>query len=130
MVFGRLFGRDIIVGPEHEPDHVRVLLDRARFTQVRQLRLLVLALFDGAAQLRKGHHRHVEFLGQLFQAAADLRDFLDAVVIAALAGALQQLEIVDDDHSDALLALEAAGTGAESRNRQTGSVVDVERKGR
>src|SRR5205085_6760690 len=41
---------------------------------------------------------------------------------------LEQLEIVDDDHSDALLALETAGAGAQCGNGQAWRVVDVERQ--
>jgi hypothetical protein len=47
---------------------------------------------------------------------------------AALAGALQQLEIVDDDHADVLLPLQAPGAGAQRGDGQAGRVVDVERQ--
>ncbi len=42
--------------------------------------------------------------------------------------ALEQLEIIDHDHADALLPLEAAGAGAKRGDGQAGRVVDVERK--
>ena len=73
-------------------------------------------------------HRHVELLGELLQAAADLGDFLDAIVVAVPAGALEQLEIVDDDHPDALLPLQAAGAGAQRGDGQARRVVDVQRQ--
>jgi hypothetical protein len=62
IVVGAMLGLargDVIVLAEDEPDHVGVLLDRARFAQVRQLRALVLALFDRTAELRQRDHRHL-----------------------------------------------------------------------
>ena len=96
--------------------------------KVRKLRSLVLALLDRAAELRQADHGHVEFLGELLQAAADLGNFLDSIVVAVLARALEQLEIIDDHHADALLALEAPGTGAKRGDGQAGRVVDVQRE--
>ena len=98
------------------------------FAKVRQLRPLVLALLDRAAELRQADHRHVELLGELLQAAADLGNFLDAIVVGVLARALEQLEIIDDDHADALLPLQPAGAGAQRGDGQAGRVVDVERQ--
>ena len=72
----------IIILAVDEEDDVGVLLDRARFAQVRELRPLVLALLDRAAELRQADDRHIEFLGELLQAAADLRNFLDAILVA------------------------------------------------
>src|SRR3546814_17787868 len=92
------------------------------------LRPLVLALLDRAAELGKRQHRYVQFLGERLEAAADLGDFLDAVAVARLAGALQELEVVDDDEADVTLALEAARTGAERGDGQAGRVVDIERQ--
>ena len=74
------------------------------FPKVGQLRPLVLALFDRTAELREADHRHVQLLGELLQAAADFGDFLDAVFVGVAARSLQQLQIVDDDDPDVLLA--------------------------
>ena len=79
-------------------------------------------------ELRQADHRHVQFLGQLLETAADLGDFLDPILVGILAGALEQLEIVDDDHPDALLPLEAAGARPQRGDGQAGRVVDVERQ--
>ncbi len=61
-MFRRAFRRhpalDVVFLTEYEHDDVRVLFDRARFAQVRQLRPLVGALLDGAAQLRQRQQRH------------------------------------------------------------------------
>ena len=130
VVLGRLgLARgDVIILAVDEQDDVGVLLDRARFPEVGKLRPFVLALLDRAAELRQADHGHVEFLGELLQAAADLGNFLDAIVVGVLAGALEQLEIIDDHHADALLALQAPGTGAKRGDGQAGRVVDVERQ--
>src|SRR5215218_8323060 len=61
----------IILAIDEEHD-VGVLLDRAGFTKIGELRPFVLALLDRTAELRKADYRHVEFLGELLQAAADL----------------------------------------------------------
>src|SRR3546814_16603784 len=96
---------DIIFLAIDEEDDVGVLLDRAGFAKVGELRPLVLALLDRAAELGKRQHRYVQFLGERLEAAADLGDFLDAVAVARLAGALQELEGVRSDESDVTLAL-------------------------
>ena len=41
---------------------------------------------------------------------------------------LEQLEVVDDDHPDALLPLEAAGAGAKRGDGQARRIVDVQRQ--
>ena len=48
--------------------------------------------------------------------------------LRALARALQQLEIVDDDQADAVLPLHAAGAGAQRGDGEARRVVDVERQ--
>ncbi len=128
MVVGRLLGGEIIFLAIDEPDHVGVLLDRARFPQVRELRPLVLALLDLAAELGESDDRNAELLGERLEAAADLRDLVDAVVVAAPPRALEELEIVDDDEADAALPLEPAGAGAERRDGEARRVVDIERQ--
>src|SRR5690349_16809515 len=95
----RLAAREIIFLAEDEHHHVGVLLDRARFTQVGEHRPLVVALLDGARQLRERYNRDVQFLRQRFQAACDLGDFLDAVLGAGVV-APDELEIVDDDAAE------------------------------
>jgi hypothetical protein len=99
----RLITAEVIFLPVHEADDVGVLLDRARITQVRQLRAFVLALFDVAGELRERQHGDVEVLGDGFEAAGDFRD-LDGAVLPGLqgVGAAQELEIVDDQEPDAV----------------------------
>ena len=59
-----------------------VLLDRPAFPQVAQLRLPAPgALLDLSVELRDGDHRNIELLGEVLEAAADLRHFLGAVLV-------------------------------------------------
>ena len=58
----------IIFLAEDEHHDVGVLLDRAGFAQVRQLRALVVAAFDLTRQLRQRDDRHVQLLGQRLEA--------------------------------------------------------------
>jgi hypothetical protein len=90
------------------------------------VRPLVLALLDGAAELRQGEHRHVEFLGESLEAAGDLRHLLHAVVLAVSARGREELEVVDDQQPQSVRALQPAGAGAQGRDRQCRRVVDEE----
>ena len=59
-----------------EDDDVRILLDGARFTQVRQLRTLVGPFLDLSVELGQGNDRDIELLGQGLERARDLGNFL------------------------------------------------------
>jgi len=61
--------RFIVFLAEDEHHDVGILLDRTGFSQIRQHRPLVLALLDGARELRQGQYRHVQFLGDRLQPA-------------------------------------------------------------
>ena len=74
----RLAHQVVIFLAEDEQHHVGVLLDRARFTQVRELRALVVAAFDLARELRQRHDRHVQFLRQRLELGGDLGHLLHA----------------------------------------------------
>src|SRR3546814_5156115 len=62
---------DIIFLAIDEEDDVGVLLDRAGFAKVGELRPLVLALLDRAAELGKRQHRYVQFLGERLEARSE-----------------------------------------------------------
>ena len=124
----RLLVAQIIFLAEHEQHHVGVLLDRAGFTQVRELRALVVAAFDLARELRERKDRNVELLGQRLEAGGDLGHFLHAVFVGAPGGALQQLDIVDDQQVEPALALEPARARGKLRDREAAGFVDVERQ--
>src|SRR4051812_46010496 len=82
----RLAARQVIFLAEDEHHDVGVLLDRAGFAQIGQHRPLVLALLDGARQLRQRQDRHLQLLRYRLQPAGDLGYFLDAVFRAAARG--------------------------------------------
>ena len=69
---------------------------------------------------------HVQLLGHRLQAAGDLRHLLHPVVAAAAGGGPDQLQIVDDDEAEAVLALEPPRPGAQRRHGDAGRVVDEE----
>lgn len=75
-----------------------VLLDRARFAQVGEHRLVGGAALRSAGELGKGDDRDVELLGHDLEVSGDLRDLLHAVFAAPPGG--HQLEVVDDDEVD------------------------------
>jgi len=105
-------------------DHRRLPAQAARLAQVGELGALVLALLDGAAELRRRQQGDVQFAGQLFEGAADVRDFLHAVGVAAHgAPGVHQLQVVDDDQVEAVLAVEAAALGAELHGADGGRIV-------
>ena len=56
----RLLVAEVIFFAEHEQYDVRVLLDRSRFTQIRQLRPLVVAVLDLPRQLRQRQNRYID----------------------------------------------------------------------
>jgi hypothetical protein len=106
-------------------DDIGVLFDASAVAQVRELRPLVGAILDLAAQLRRRQHRHVEFLDQRLQAARDLGDFLHAAV--TFGRAFHQLRIVDDDQTEPLRALQPPRLSAKRQNGKAGRLVDEQR---
>jgi hypothetical protein len=102
----------------HEADDIGVLFDRARIAQIRQRRAFVFVLFDVVGELREGQDGDVEVLGDGFKAVDDFRD-LDGAVLSGLRGvrAAQELQIVDDQEANAVLALQVPGPGADRVDR-------------
>ncbi|MDF2782518.1 MAG: hypothetical protein K0S96_2323 [Geminicoccaceae bacterium] len=110
-----------------EHHHVGVLLDRAGFAQIRELRPLVLALLDRARELGERQDRDVELLGDRLQALGDLGDLLHPVGLGGAADRPHQLQVVDHQHRQAVAPLEPARAGPERRDRQRRGVVDEQR---
>src|SRR5439155_20072837 len=77
-----------------EADDVRVLLDRAGFTKIREPRHGRRAALDLAVELRERHHGDAELLGERLERARDLRDLLLAVVLALARP--HEPDVVDD----------------------------------
>ncbi len=67
-----------------------------------------------------------KFLGERLEAGGDLGQFLHAV-LALLGGAREKLEVVDDEHVEPVLALQAPGARGELGDRDAAGLVDVER---
>src|SRR5229473_1241866 len=94
-----------------EADDVRVLFDRSRLAEIGELRPVIAgALLGTAGELRERNEREVQLLGDRFQAARDLRDFLVARLGLPLDG--HELEVVDHDHVQAGLHLQAPRFGS------------------
>ncbi len=70
----------------------------------------------------------MQFLGQRLQAGGDLGDLLHAVLARLGRGALHQLHVVDDDHVQPALALQAARAGGQLRDRDAAGLVDEQRR--
>ena len=108
---------DVVFLAENEHHHVGVLLDGPRFAQIGELRPFVVPLLGRARQLRQRQHRDVQFLGQGLEAASDLRDLLDPAVVADAGRGAHELQVVDDDKAQVVLALQPAGAGAQLADR-------------
>ena len=109
-----------------EHDDVGILLDRPRFAKIGELRPLVLAVLHGAGKLGEREHRNVELLRQRLEAARDLGNLLDPALVARVPRARDELQVIDHQQGQPVLALEAARAGPESRDGQRGRVVDIE----
>src|SRR5713101_2422645 len=88
-----LVGGFVLLLAVDEHDDVRVLLQAAALTKVRQLRPLLGPRFRRARELAQRDHGHAELLGQPLQRPADRRHLLLAVLHAARPG--HELEVVD-----------------------------------
>src|SRR5215475_3920034 len=111
----------VAIRPVQEEDEVGVLLEGARFAQVGELGLLALPALHRARELGERDHRHIELLGQRLEGARDLRDLLLAVFRAASS---HELEIVDDDHVEAVLRFHAPRLRAGLQHGERGRVID------
>ena len=116
--------RRLLVGDEeHE---VGILLDRAALPQVAELRPAASGpLLDLAVQLRNGDHRDVQLLGEVLQAAADLRHLLRPVLVPP-AGPGDELQVVHDEEVDPVLQREPLRFGADLQHGQVRRVVDID----
>src|SRR6266568_699600 len=110
--FATLLAVDRLAVDEH--DHVGILLDGAGFAQVAHHRALVGAFFQLTVELGESHYRHTQLLGQRLQGLGDLRNLLLPRFDAGTR--LHQLQIVDDDQPDIMLALQAPCLGAQLQN--------------
>ena len=73
--------RVVHVFPVDERDHVRVLFNGARLTQVGKLRAFVFTLFQSTVQLGNGDDGDFQVLGQSLESTGDFGDFLLAAAV-------------------------------------------------
>jgi len=74
IAFAGLRAFEVVSFAVNKHDDVGVLFDRDRIhAKVGELRALVLALLDGARQLRQGDDRDRQFLGQRLREFGNLR---------------------------------------------------------
>src|SRR6266568_4938422 len=112
-----------------EAHHVGILLDRARFPEVGELRppVLAAALLRRARELRDRDPRHVELLGECLQRTGDVGDLLLAVL--DVARPLHELQVVHDHERNIVLGLQPPCLRAHGERRQGGGIVNPDRRG-
>ena len=125
-------GAGVVFGTVDEADHIGILLDGSRLTQVGELRplgllavLVVATRLDATVQLRQGDDGYLQLLGQLLERPRYGAHLLLTAAERHAAG-VHQLQVVDDDDFDAVLAYQPAGFGPQLEYRQTGGLVDVD----
>src|SRR5262245_16434845 len=80
---------------------------------------------EPARELRNGEDGNAQFLRKRLQTIGDLGDFLRSVV-AAVKGAVDQLQVVDDYEPDILFAAHSASLRSDLRHSQAAGLVDEE----
>ena len=94
------FVRLVVLFAVDEHHHVGVLLDRARFAQMAELRLVVARRFDLAIELGQAEHGHAQLAGQALEPPRDPGHLL-LPRIARVVG-LDELQVVDHDQRQVL----------------------------
>src|SRR4029079_4355777 len=117
---------DFLAVDEH--DQVRVLLDGSRLAQIRHHGLLVVALLDAAVELRPRDHWSVELCREGLERAQYFGELRRPVL--DVARYRHQLEIIDHDQPEPVLALQAARARSNLGRRQRAAVVDQDRRAR
>ena len=119
----------IVFWTVYEDDHIGILLDGTRLTQVGELGTLAVetfAAFHTTVQLTEGKDGDVELLGQALERAGD-GGYLFLTRGEAHAVGVHQLQIVDHDELDAMFAHQSAGLGTQFEDGEARCVVDIER---
>ena len=101
----------VILRSVDETYEVGILLDSTRLTEVSQLRGLAfhaLTRLDTTVELREGDDGDVQLFGEGLEASRDNTYLLLATAEGRTLG-IHQLQVVDDDHLDAVLTYEFAG---------------------
>ena len=90
--------------------------------KIRYHRLFILPLLDAAVELGQRDHRQTQLLRQGFQASRDFSNLGRAILFVTWH--LHQLQIIDDDEVESMLALQTSCTRAQLRRIQCRSLVD------
>ena len=124
-----LFGSGVKVkeiGAIDENDDVGILFDGARLAKIGELRTAFIA-FWCAGELAEDENGDLQFLSEALQATGDAGDFFLAGIEAAATG--DELKVVDDEEGQTLVALEAAGFGANFEDAGGAGIVDPQGSG-
>ena len=112
----------------NEADHIRILLDGARLAQVGQLgafTLDALSRLHAAVELREGDDGDVQLLGQPLERTRDGTHLLLTAAERHTAG-VHQLQVVDEDALDLVLAYQASCLSPELEDGEARRVVHVD----
>ena len=104
--FRSLFLLLIVIGTVYEHNGIGILLDGAGFTEIRQLRCVIVSLRRASRQLRQGKYRHAEILSQDLQISGYRRYFF-VPRLFVVSGQGNELEIVDHYESGLCLGISA-----------------------
>ena len=107
---------------EDEEHDVGVLLERAGLAQVGELRPVIAARFRRAAELAQREDRHLQLFREDLERARNRRELLLAVLEPP--APLHQLQVVDDEHVEAVLELQPPRLRAHLEDAERGRVVD------
>src|SRR6516164_6083018 len=123
-----LFGRGVEIEEiwaVDEHDDVGVLFDRTGLAEVGELRAALVAL-RSAGELAEDEDGDLQLLGEALESAGYAGDLFLAGIKTAASG--DQLQIIDDQESKALVALEATCLSADFEDAGGAGVIDPERR--
>ncbi len=127
LVITGLFALFVVFLAVHEHHDVGVLLNRARFTQVRELRAFIFAIFDLTRELREGHDGDLQFLGDGLETHRDFGNFVHTVF--GTARAAHKLQVVHDQQIKPMCPFQTSRAGSQLADRQGRRVIDKQRAG-
>ena len=90
----------IVIRTVDKHNHIGILLDRTRVTQVGKDRTVVVTSFRFTGQLGQRDDRDFEFFCHKLQSSGNIRDFLLTGSVLTLYRRIHELEIVDTDKSE------------------------------
>ena len=116
----------------YKENHIGILLDGTRLTQVAQLRAFTLesfTIFHVTTQLRQRQDRNIQLFGQSLQRTRDRRNLL-LTTTKSHTISIHQLKIVDHDHLHALFANKSTSLRSQLENREGRRIIHIDRRAR